>query len=116
MRRARERARADGAISVEAHHLLLALAEVPSGGAGRVMVDVALTEQAVRDALDREIAVALAAVGVHESLPGRRVPPPSRCGLPTWGQSAKLAIKRTGGRRSDGAIARSGTSTCSSQS
>src|SRR2546430_7349719 len=95
VRRAQSRARAEGAISLEAQHLLLALTEVPSGRAGRVIVSLGLTQETVRQALDREMARALAAAGVHETPPVRRIPPTLGRGFPRWGQSAKLALKRT---------------------
>src|SRR3989442_12011181 len=95
VRRAQVQARAAGAHSIEAHHLLIALTEAPMGRAGHALAGLGVTEAAVREALDREMAGALAAAGVHESLPARRVPPLRGRSSPRWGQSAKLALKRT---------------------
>src|SRR2546425_1717992 len=99
-------AREEGAGTIEAPHLLLALTEAP-GRAGRVLANLGMTGETVRAALDREFADALAAVGVHESLPARRKLSTPRRGFPRWGQSAKLAIKRALGeaiRRGDGKL------------
>jgi ATP-dependent Clp protease ATP-binding subunit ClpA len=96
VRRAQLRARVEGAATVEAQDLLLALAETPSGPAGRALVSLGMTEKSLNEGLDREFASALAAVGVHGSLPLRLRPPLSgRAPTPRWGQSAKLALKRT---------------------
>jgi ATP-dependent Clp protease ATP-binding subunit ClpA len=94
LRRARAQAQAHGDATVEAQHMLLVLTEAP-GRAGRVLVTLGLTEQSVREALDREVAGALAAVGVHDSQPAGRMLPTRGRRVPRWGQSAKLALKRT---------------------
>ncbi len=96
-------AAADGAATVEAEHLLLALtrqAEDPTthgltleteDATTRALNTLGITETAVRAALDSEFADALQAVGVTATRS------PSRRGRsrPKWGQSAKLALERT---------------------
>lgn len=96
LRRAQLRARAQGAATFEASDLLLALAEEPSGRVREVLGEVGLDADTLRDGLRREFASALAAVGVHEDVPARRVPIGSRRGpYPRWGESAKLALRRS---------------------
>jgi ATP-dependent Clp protease ATP-binding subunit ClpA len=93
--RAREQAKRAGSPTLEAEHLLLALAEVPIGRAGTALTGLGLTEEVVRAAIDRELVGALTAVGVRESgVLSVATPRPGR-GVPRWGQSAKLAIKRS---------------------
>ena len=89
---ARAIAVADHAPTVEAEHLLLALA-AKERGINDVMRRLGLTELRVREALDIEFTDALRAVGVTITAPApRRLPGrPS----PAFGQSAKLAIERT---------------------
>lgn len=89
---ARAIAVADHAPTVEAEHLLLALA-TKDRGIAEVMQQLGLSEPRVRDALDIEFTDALAAVGVIITAPPTR----SRRGdsSPAFGQSAKLALERT---------------------
>ena len=92
--RAREQAKRAGSPTLEAEHILLALAEVPLGRAGAALTSLGLTEEVVRASIDRELVGALAAVGVRESRTPSAVPR-ARRGEPRWGQSAKLAMKRS---------------------
>ncbi len=95
IRRAQLRARAEGARTVEAADLLLALVEAPSGPAGTVLADLGIDQGVVREGLRREFESALGAVGVHDAVPPRPMPPGSRrAPFPKWGESAKLALKR----------------------
>jgi ATP-dependent Clp protease ATP-binding subunit ClpA len=72
-----------GSPTIEAEHLLLALAAGP--------LDLGLDCDDVREALDAENARSLAAVGV--SCGAFHVPPP--VAAPRWGTSAKLALERS---------------------
>lgn len=90
---ARDIAAADGSDTVEAEHLLLALTRQAGDRTSGALLDLGLTEQTVRDALDHEFADALAAVGVAATVRPRRPSAPTRS--PRWGQSAKLALERT---------------------
>jgi ATP-dependent Clp protease ATP-binding subunit ClpA len=93
--RAREHARRAVSPTIEAEHFLLALAEVPVGRAGVALAGLGLTEEAVRAAIDRELLGALAAVGVRGHGARSAPTPRPRRGGPRWGQSAKLAMKRS---------------------
>jgi ATP-dependent Clp protease ATP-binding subunit ClpA len=89
------RTKADGATTLEASDLLLALVEGPSGRAGEVLAELGVDADAVRAGLQRELQGALAAVGVHDAVPPRRVSAGWRRGpFPRWGESAKLALRR----------------------
>ncbi|MFD1544115.1 Clp protease N-terminal domain-containing protein [Nonomuraea guangzhouensis] len=87
-------AQQDGSASVEAHHLLLAIAAEQETGTHQVLTSVGLDHQAIRDALDREFEHSLAAAGV--SLAAFDLPRPSGAAeRPTqMGASAKLALER----------------------
>lgn len=83
-----EEARAEGSATVEAHHILLALA----AGHDPVLVAAGIDHAAVRGALDREFAHSLAAAGVTMvSGPPRATPP---AGTPPLGATAKAALER----------------------
>lgn len=91
--RAEHEAREDGSATVEARHLLLAVAGEPDPGVRRALGSVGLDERAIRGALEREFEHSLNAVGV--SATAHALPAPSR--LPTHpgiGASAKLALER----------------------
>mgnify|MGYP000670989214 CR=1 FL=1 len=94
IQRARDLAQARGDDQVEAFHLLLALSADSTGPVGRALSGLGLSTSVVRDAVDRERATALAAVGVQEAFPPRDLLPNPRRSVPRWGESAKLAIKR----------------------
>jgi D-alanyl-D-alanine carboxypeptidase len=100
--RAVEEARTAGSATVEAEHLLLALAD------HEALADAGLDRDALLDALDRETERSLAAVGV--SLSAFDVPPArSRGRDPRFAASAKLALHRAvklAGARRDRRIAR----------
>ncbi len=87
--RARELAREDGAATLEAEHLLLALAERPDVP---VLRDLGLDPDGVRTALELEETRALAAVGVAAGEFDLRATPALR--EPRWAASAKVALKR----------------------
>ena len=64
LRAAQEEARALGSTTVEAEHLLLALASVDAGPTGRVLADAGLDRDGIAAALEREAERSLACVGV----------------------------------------------------
>jgi D-alanyl-D-alanine carboxypeptidase len=82
-------AHAEGSATVEAHHLLLAIAEDGSPALAAAGLDHA----AVRAALDREFAHSLAAAGIRleGGLPQASPGPP---GSPQLGATAKAAVER----------------------
>jgi ATP-dependent Clp protease ATP-binding subunit ClpA len=82
--RATREAEADGSSTVEAHHLLLAIAASDDSELG-------LDRVALRSALDREFTHSLAAAGVRLS---GDVPPPSPSSSPTLGATARTALER----------------------
>ncbi len=106
-RAASEEAHALGATSVEAEHLLLALAADESRPAGRLLVETRLDHDRLGAALERETELSLAAVGIalaDFSLPGTPRPPR---GNPRFGASAKRALHRAvvaAAARKDGRI------------
>ncbi|BAJ26061.1 MULTISPECIES: Clp protease N-terminal domain-containing protein [Kitasatospora] len=112
--RAADEARSDGSATVDAHHLLLALAAAPTtafdgapatafddlsdddDAARRVLAAAGLDRDAVRAALDREFAHSLRAVGVSPDTD--RLPPPSPgTERPRLGASTRLALERSFG-------------------
>jgi ATP-dependent Clp protease ATP-binding subunit ClpA len=92
---AREEATARGASTLEAEHLLLALARRSESDTGRALADAGLDYEGVWRALEMEFEQSLAAVGVPAGmfmLDAMRIVPPA--GVPRWGESAKLAVRR----------------------
>jgi D-alanyl-D-alanine carboxypeptidase len=89
-----QEARQDGSTTVEAHHLLLAIAAEPETSTQQVLSSVGLDYPAIRAALDREFERSLAAAGV--SAAAADVPRPSSppTGSPQLGASVKLAMER----------------------
>lgn len=80
--------------SVEAQHLLLALTVAAGARTSAALAALDVTERGVREALERELVGALAAVGV--TMPAHRRAVPREGGRsPRLGQSAKLALERT---------------------
>jgi ATP-dependent Clp protease ATP-binding subunit ClpA len=94
VKRARDVAAADGADTVEAEHLLLALTQQADEPTARALDALRITEAAVRKELDAEFATALQTVGVVATVPPWRPSRPGRSS-PKWGQSAKLALERS---------------------
>jgi D-alanyl-D-alanine carboxypeptidase len=94
LRRAREEAMATGSASVEAQHVLLAIAAHKGTEAQRILATAGLDHAAVLEALDREFEESLAGAGV--SLGSFGLPPASRRheGAPRWGSSFKLVVQR----------------------
>jgi ATP-dependent Clp protease ATP-binding subunit ClpA len=90
---AQDEARRDGSATIEAQHLLLAIASGPDAAPRRVLAAAGLDHPAVRDALDREFTRSLAAAGVSADAFG--LPPVSNSlKQPGHGASVGLAIER----------------------
>jgi ATP-dependent Clp protease ATP-binding subunit ClpA len=80
--------------TVDAEHLLLALAAPGSGPPATVLADAGLDREGLLAAFDAELQGTLEAIG----LPATRLleqAPPSGGRSPRWGQSAKLALERS---------------------
>ncbi|MFI6291085.1 Clp protease N-terminal domain-containing protein [Nonomuraea sp. NPDC050790] len=93
MRQGEHEARQDHSATLEAHHLLLAIAAHEGTPAHRLLAEVGLDRRGVREALDREFEHSLNAVGISAAdyhLPPSAGSPKS----PALGASAKLALER----------------------
>jgi D-alanyl-D-alanine carboxypeptidase len=80
--------------TVEAEHLLLAVARGPATTAQQVLVEAGLDYDRARDALAAEFERSLAAAGISLEdfdLPASRV----MTRIPRWGTTAKLALARS---------------------
>jgi ATP-dependent Clp protease ATP-binding subunit ClpA len=84
----------DGSATIEAQHLLLAIAAQQGTTADQVLASVGLDQHAIREVLDREFEESLRAAGV--SLAAFDLPQPSSDPEPSArvGASAKLALER----------------------
>jgi len=91
---AHEQARASGSSTVEAEHVLLALARDTGGRAGEVLARAGLDHSAVGDALDAEFEPTLAAVGVQVDAFGAPAATVPFAGRPRFGASATFALER----------------------
>ena len=93
IRRAGEEAQELGAAALEAEHFLLAMVN-RAGAAATVLSSLGLSRERIMDALDRELAAALARADVHvASLP--RPPARAQRDRLEWGQSARRAAERS---------------------
>jgi ATP-dependent Clp protease ATP-binding subunit ClpA len=91
--RAHVEARDDGSATVEAQHLLLAVAGEREPSVSQVLAGAGLDREAVHGALEREFVDSLSAVGVASS--AYELPAPTRLpAKPKLGTSAKLALER----------------------
>jgi ATP-dependent Clp protease ATP-binding subunit ClpA len=92
--RAEIEARSDGSATVEAQHLLLAIAADPDTLTGRVLASVGLDCRAIREALHREFEHSLSAAGV--SVPASDLVPatPDRQRVPHLAASIQLVLER----------------------
>lgn len=101
--RAHVEARDDGSATVEAQHLLLAVAAEPEPTVREVLAAAGLDRETVHGALEREFVDSLSAVGVASS--AYELPKPNRLpAKPKIGTSAKLALERgvfAGARKKD---------------
>lgn len=87
-------ARALGCSTIEAEHLLVALAERPHTSAHEVLLAAGLEREGLREAIDDENERSLASVGVSSA--AFRLPPPAPSAKrPRWAASAKLAFERS---------------------
>ena len=94
IRGAREEARLDGSATIEAEHVLLALAALDGTATARLLAAAGLGRDAVRELLDREWEQSLAVAGVRidvGQLPSA-TPDPSR--KPRIGESTVKLLKR----------------------
>jgi D-alanyl-D-alanine carboxypeptidase len=94
VKRSREEAARLRSPTVDAEHLLLALAAPASGAPATVLAEAGLDRERLVEAFDAEFESSLDAVG----LPAAELleqAPPSGWRSPRWGQSAKLALARS---------------------
>ncbi|MFI9550327.1 Clp protease N-terminal domain-containing protein [Nonomuraea endophytica] len=92
MTRGEHEAHRDHSATIEAHHLLLAIADHEGATAGRLLAEVGLDRSGVRAALDREFEHSLTAAGIAAT---HRLPPAGRRPKsPGIGASAKRALER----------------------
>jgi ATP-dependent Clp protease ATP-binding subunit ClpA len=84
----------DGAVAVEAHHLLLAVARSGEPSTRAVLASVGLDHAAIRGAVDREFERSLAAAGVFLGAVDAPRPSHARGGSPRVGSSFRLALDR----------------------
>jgi D-alanyl-D-alanine carboxypeptidase len=94
LERARREARADGSSTVEAQHLLLAVAASGERGTRELLDSVGLDEPAIRTALDREFEHSLGAAGVSVDRASMPRPTHLRDEQPSLGSSVRLAMER----------------------
>ncbi len=93
--RAAAEARREGSATVEAWHLLLAVAADQGSDPGRVLVSAGLDGGAIRAALSREFDASLNAAGVTRSaFHGLAPATPDPKHVPQLGASARLAVER----------------------
>jgi ATP-dependent Clp protease ATP-binding subunit ClpA len=94
VRAARTEARREGARTVEAEHVLLALAALADSSAARLLADAGLTEETIRTALNSEWEQSLAVAGIAVRLGLLPEPVPDRSRDPQIGESTKLLLHR----------------------
>ncbi|MEU4608160.1 Clp protease N-terminal domain-containing protein [Kribbella sp. NPDC023972] len=95
VRGAREVARRDGSRTIEAEHVLLALAAMEGNPAARLLADAGLTENAIRAALDREWEQSLAVAGIAVRVDSLPQASPDHSHDPHIGESVRLLLKRS---------------------
>ncbi|MCP2339281.1 Clp protease N-terminal domain-containing protein [Actinomadura rupiterrae] len=83
-----------GSATIEAEHLLLAVASERRGTAHKVLREAGLDRQTIQRALEREFTHSLSTAGV--TVEGGELPPPKRAAKrpSQLGTSAKLALER----------------------
>ena len=89
---AQEEARTLGTATIEAEHVLLALARDTGGVAGGVLAGAGLDHGAIVEALETEFERSLALVGVSAQAFGLAAPA-RFAGTPRWGTSAKAVLE-----------------------
>jgi ATP-dependent Clp protease ATP-binding subunit ClpA len=94
VRGAREEARLDGSPTIEAEHVLLALAGLEHTETARLLAEAGFTPDGIRAALDREWEQSLAVAGVRIEISHvpRATPEPGR--RPRIGESTVRVLKR----------------------
>ncbi|WP_328991053.1 Clp protease N-terminal domain-containing protein [Kribbella sp. NBC_01245] len=107
---AREEARIDGSATIEAEHLLLALATRDGTSAQRVLVEAGLDREAIRLALQREWQESLAAAGVNVDVSALPISSPDPKRKPGIGATARLALERSIREQTGGTVRRIGPS------
>ena len=94
VRGARDEARRDGSRTIEAEHVLLALAATRTTSAARMLAEAGLTEDAIRAALGREWEHSLAVAGIAVRIGLLPMATPEHGRDPHIGESTKLLLKR----------------------
>jgi D-alanyl-D-alanine carboxypeptidase len=94
LERAREEAAAAGSSTVEAEHVLLAIAAHKGTVAQHLLATAGLDHAAILAALAHEFEESLAGVGVSLNDFGLPPPPRRHHAIPRWGTSFKLAVHR----------------------
>lgn len=89
---AQEEARASGSSTIEAEHVLLALARDANGLASQTLAQAGLDHATLLEALESEFERNLNAVGV--TVDGLQAPAFPFAGRPRWGASAKSSLER----------------------
>lgn len=84
-----------GSATVEAHHLLLAVAAQEGTAPQRVLASAGLDHRTVRAALDREFDHSLSTVGVSLASLGLPAPSTALQRPPTMGATGRLALDRS---------------------
>jgi ATP-dependent Clp protease ATP-binding subunit ClpA len=92
--RAGTEARQDASTTVEAQHVLLAIATEPDSSAGQVLAAAGLDHAAIREALNREFEHSLGAAGVSLSAFDVAPASPDPQRTPHPGASIQLALER----------------------
>ncbi|MER6949493.1 Clp protease N-terminal domain-containing protein [Nonomuraea sp. NPDC000554] len=92
--RGADEAHKDGSATVEAQHLLLAIAAERNPVTHQALTSVGLDHQAIRDALDKEFEQSLGAAGVSLAAFDLPRPSPAPKRSANLGASAKLALER----------------------
>jgi ATP-dependent Clp protease ATP-binding subunit ClpA len=87
-------AQTDRSTTIEAQHVLLAIAAQPETSAGQILASVGLDHRSLREAFDREFEHSLGAVGV--AVRTRDLPQPSGAPPPAGklGPSVRQALER----------------------
>ncbi|MET9274254.1 Clp protease N-terminal domain-containing protein [Kribbella sp. NPDC003557] len=94
VRSARAEARRDGSRTIEAEHVLLAVAALDGSSAARLLAEAGLTDSAIRDALNREWEQSLAVAGIAVRTGLLPEATPDRARDPQIGESTKLVLRR----------------------
>lgn len=94
VRDAREEARRDGSRTIEAEHVLLALAATETTPAARMLAEAGLSEDAIRTALNREWEHSLAVAGIAIKIGLLPSATADQRRDPHIGESTKLLLKR----------------------